>query len=86
MRPLREDLAAYLENIQLLDREVGDILSKFEKLGLLKNTIVFFLSDHGRPTLKVKYWMYDSGTRIPFIVRIPQQMLPTKGFSVGRHE
>ncbi len=81
--PLREDWAAYLENIQLLDREVHDILARFETLGLLDNTIIFFLSDHGRPTLKGKYWMYDSGTKIPFIIKIPQQMQPPKGFKRG---
>lgn len=83
VQPLREDWALYLENIQLLDREVAGILQEFEQRGLLKNTIIFFLSDHGRPTLKGKYWMYDSGTRIPFIIHIPEGLELPKGFTRG---
>jgi uncharacterized sulfatase len=82
-RPIREDWAAYLENVQLLDNEVKEILDKFEKKGLLNNTIIFFFSDHGRPFLKAKYWAYDSGIRIPFIVYIPKEMAAPKGFQAG---
>lgn len=83
VRPLREDWALYLENIQLLDNEVKNILADFEKRGLLENTIIFFLSDHGCPTLRGKYWLYDSGTRIPFIIYIPEGMRLPKGFKPG---
>lgn len=83
VRPLLEDWALYLENIQLLDNEVNNILEDFEKRGLLENTIIFFLSDHGRPTLRGKYWMYDSGIRIPFIIHIPKGMKLPKGFKPG---
>lgn len=84
VRPLREDWAAYYENIQLLDNEIKGILDNFEENGLLENTIVFFLSDHGRPTLKGKYWMYDSGINVPFIIHIPKGMDLPEGFSPGK--
>ena len=83
VKPLRDDWAAYQENIQLLDWEVKDILAEFETRGLLENTIVFFFSDHGRPALKGKYWMYDSGTRIPFIVHLPKDMKTPAGYQAG---
>lgn len=83
VQPLREDWAAYLENIQLLDREVKGILADFEERGLLENTIVMFFSDHGRPTLKGKYWMYDSGIRIPFVVHLPKGVAFPRGFEPG---
>lgn len=83
VKPLRDDWAAYLENIQLLDNEVKNILLDFEKRGLLENTIIFFFSDHGRPMLRGKYWMYDSGTRIPFILNIPKGVQLPKGFKPG---
>lgn len=81
--PIREDWAAYLENVQLLDGEVKDILDRFERRELLKNTIIFFFSDHGRPFLKGKYWTYDSGIQIPFIVYVPKGMDSPFGFSAG---
>jgi uncharacterized sulfatase len=83
VKPMREDWAAYLENIQLLDSEVGEFLDRFEKRGLLDNTIIFFFSDHGRPFLRAKYWTYDSGIRVPFIVNFPKKMAVPKGFRTG---
>lgn len=81
--PIREDWAAYLENVQLLDNEVKVILDSFEKRGLLENTIIFFFSDHGRPFLRGKYWTYDSGIHIPFIVYFPKGMITPEGFIPG---
>ncbi len=81
--PIREDWAAYLENVQLLDKEVKEILDDFQKRGLLKNTIIFFLSDHGRPFLKGKYWTYDSGIRIPFILYVPKGLDVPKNYKAG---
>jgi len=83
VRPLREDWALYLENIQLLDAEVKKILDDFESRGLLENTIIFFLSDHGRPMLRAKCWLYDSGIQIPFIVYIPEGMKSPEGYQAG---
>jgi uncharacterized sulfatase len=83
VQPLREDWALYLENIQLLDAEVKQILDDFDSCGLLESTIVFFLSDHGRPTLRGKYWMYDSGIQIPFIVYVPKGMKFPEGYQAG---
>lgn len=83
VQPLREDWALYLENIQLLDAEVKQILADFESRGLLENTIIFFFSDHGRPTLRGKYWMYDSGIQIPFIVSVPKEIETSKGYKAG---
>ncbi|MCA9129658.1 MAG: HEAT repeat domain-containing protein, partial [Planctomycetales bacterium] len=35
--------------------------------------IIFFFSDHGVGLPRAKRWLYDSGTRIPLIVRVPAQ-------------
>ena len=83
VQPLAKDWALYLENIQLLDNEVKEILADFEQRGLLENTIIFFFSDHGRPMLRAKLWLYDSGTRIPFIIYIPPGVEYPEGFQPG---
>ena len=67
----RLDWALYLETIQILDRKVGQILQRLEDEGLVENTVVFFTGDHGRPMLRAKQWLYDSGIQIPLIVRWP---------------
>ncbi len=67
----RKDWGLYLESIQILDRKVGKILDRLDEEGLTDNTIVFFISDHGRAHIRCKQFLYDGGIRIPLIVRYP---------------
>ena len=67
----RKDWALYLETIQYVDKEVGEILNKLDRDGLAENTVVFFLGDQGRPMVRSKQFLYDSGVRTPLIVRWP---------------
>jgi hypothetical protein len=67
----RKDWADYIASINALDAEVGKTMAKLEADGLLKNTIVFYFGDHGRPMVRGKQWLYEGGIRIPFIVRWP---------------
>ena len=69
---IRKDWALYLESIQILDRKVGDILRRLDDEGLTDNTIVFFMSDHGRAHIRCKQFLYDGGIHIPLIVRYPE--------------
>ena len=66
-----KDWALYLESIQILDRKVGNILKRLDDEGLSENTIVFFMSDHGRAHIRCKQFLYDGGIHIPLIVRYP---------------
>lgn len=70
----RKDWASYLETVQLMDRQVGLVLEEVESRGWSRNTIVIFFSDHGRPFSRAKYFLYDSGIRIPLLVYCPEQM------------
>ncbi len=67
----RKDWALYLESIQILDKKVGRILDRLDSEGLTENTIIFFLSDHGRAHVRCKQFLYDGGIHIPLIVRWP---------------
>ena len=66
---VRKDWALYLESIQILDRKVGQILKRLDDEGLSDNTIIFFMSDHGRAHIRCKQFLYDGGIHIPLIVR-----------------
>lgn len=68
---IRRDWANGLEQMQLVDREVGALLKRLDHEGLSKNTIVFFIGDHGRCHIRGKQFLYDEGTRIPMIMRWP---------------
>ncbi|MEO0448637.1 MAG: sulfatase/phosphatase domain-containing protein, partial [Verrucomicrobiota bacterium] len=68
----REDWKRNYEVITAADAWAGDHLRALEEAGLAENTIVFIWSDHGVGLPRAKRWLYDSGTRIPFLVSIPE--------------
>ena len=70
---VRHDLKKLYNNIAHLDRQVGEILDQLREDGLLEKTIIFFYSDHGGPLPRQKRMVYDSGLRVPMIVRYPDQ-------------
>jgi N-sulfoglucosamine sulfohydrolase len=71
---VREDLARMYDNIAAMDAWAGDILDNLRTDGLLTNTIVMFWSDHGDGMPRAKRWLYDSGIKIPLIIRWPGQL------------
>lgn len=70
----RNTIARHYDNIALMDREVGKILSELKSSGNDKNTVVFFWSDHGDGLPRAKRWPYDSGTKIPLVIRWPEHL------------
>jgi uncharacterized sulfatase len=69
----RRDWADYLESIQVLDRQIGQVLKRLDEEGLTENTVVFYFGDHGRPHVRGKQWLYEGGIRVPLIVRDPRR-------------
>ncbi len=70
---MRHDWAQYYDKITQMDSEVGEILQQLEADGLADNTIVFYYGDHGGVLGRSKRFVYESGTHVPFIVRIPEK-------------
>ncbi|MEM7479370.1 MAG: sulfatase [Planctomycetota bacterium] len=73
---IRRDWATGLEQMQIVDREVGALLNRLEDEGLAENTLVFFIGDHGRCHIRGKQFLYDGGIRIPMIMRWPGKVKP----------
>ena len=69
---VREDWKRYYELITALDHWVGKMIQQLKDDGLYEKTIVFFWSDHGVGLPRAKRGLYDSGTHIPLVVRIPK--------------
>lgn len=67
----RRDWADYLESIQLMDGQVGELLHRLEADGIADNTVVFFIGDNGGCHVRGKQWLYDGGIHVPLIVRWP---------------
>jgi len=67
------DIRRVYSNIVAMDQQVGDVLAELEADGLLDNTIIFWYSDHGGPLPRQKRLLYDSGMRLPMIIRFPDR-------------
>ena len=72
----RANWARYYDMWTEVDAQVADLLGQLDRDGLAANTIVFFASDHGRGFPRAKRWAYDSGIRVPLIVRWPGHLEP----------
>jgi arylsulfatase A-like enzyme len=70
---IRADVAKHYDNIIALDAQVGKLVAQLKEDGLLDKTIIFFFSDHGDGLPRSKRWVYDSGTRVPLIIRQPDK-------------
>ena len=73
---VRKDWARYYDLISVMDGQVKAILQQLEDDGLADRTIVFFWGDHGRGLPRAKRFVYDSGLRVPLIVRWPGTIAP----------
>ena len=72
----RKDWAKYLDSIQWMDRWMGLLRERLENEGILENTVIVFIGDHGRCEVRGKQWCYDSGLGIPLIIRCPKKYQP----------
>jgi arylsulfatase A-like enzyme len=70
---VRQDIAQYHDRIAQMDGFVGGKLKELEAAGLLDSTIVVYYSDHGGAIPRGKRFLYDSGTRVPLIISVPER-------------
>lgn len=73
---VRLDIAQHYEDATAMDYVVGDVLRFLDTSGLAANTVVIFFGDHGSPLPRGKRWLYDSGLRVPLLVRWPGVIPP----------
>jgi N-sulfoglucosamine sulfohydrolase len=79
---VRRDLARHYDNIAYMDAEVGGILERLEQDGLADSTIVTWTTDHGDGLPRAKRDLFDSGIKVPMIIRWPAAFRP-EGLSPG---
>jgi arylsulfatase A-like enzyme len=68
---IRKDIARHLSNVELMDKQVGEIIQQLKDDGLYDNTIIFFFSDHGDALPFVKREITQRGLKVPLIIRFP---------------
>jgi hypothetical protein len=70
---MRHDWAQYYDKVEDMDSRVGELLKELEEAGLDENTIVFYYADHGGVLGRSKRYLYETGTHVPMIIRIPEK-------------
>ena len=65
----RNTIARHYSNVELMDAEIGAFIKQLKDDGLYDNTIIFFYSDHGGPLPRQKREIYDSGLKVPFMIK-----------------
>ena len=68
---VRKELAHYYSSVRRADDCVASVLKALHEAGNEKDTVVFFLSDHGMPLPFAKTALWHHSTRTPWIVRWP---------------
>ncbi len=66
---IRHDLAVNYSNLIRLDEQVGEIMMQLKEDGLYENSIIFFYSDHGGPFPRYKRALYETGIKVPLVVK-----------------
>lgn len=67
----REEMAELQGAVHRMDEGVGAILARLEALGLAEDTVVVFTTDHGLALPRAKCTLYDAGTGVALIMRVP---------------
>jgi arylsulfatase A-like enzyme len=78
---MKHDWAQYYDKLEEMDHQAGALLKELEEQGLAENTIVFYYSDNGGILGRSKRFVYESGLRVPLIIRFPEKY---KGLSPGQ--
>ncbi len=73
---VRADMARHYNNIAAMDAEVGTIVGQLESDGLLESTIVIWTTDHGDGLPRSKRELFDSGIKVPMVIRWPERFRP----------
>jgi len=73
-------IASYYTSVEFLDRNVGTVLDALKASGRERNTIVFYLGDHGYMLGQhgrfEKHCCFEPAIRAPLVVRYPNQVKP----------
>ncbi len=75
-KAVREDIAKFYNNINVMDAVVGNIIERLEKDGLAESTIVIWTTDHGDCLPRAKRDLTLSGLKVPMVIYWPEAYRP----------
>lgn len=65
------DWAAYLDSVRMTDAMVGEVIARLKDEGVLENTLIIFMTDHGISHARGKQFLYDEGIHVPLVIKGP---------------
>ena len=68
---IRKDIAVNYSNLIRLDKKIGKIINELKQEGLYEKSIIFFYSDHGGPFPRHKRSLYETGIKVPLVIKFP---------------
>ena len=71
---VRASIAQHYDNVHHVDAQVAAILGNLQADDLMEQTVVMWTTDHGDGLPRAKRSVYDSGLRVPLIVRYPHDV------------
>lgn len=69
---VRHDIAVNYSNLARMDAKIGELIDQLKEDGLYDNTIIFFYGDHGGPFPRHKRALYETGTKVPMVIKFPE--------------
>lgn len=65
----------YRGEVEYMDRNLGDFFDSLKKMGIYKDLVIFFTSDHGEEFYEHKGWwhgttLYEEQIRIPLMIKL----------------
>ncbi len=67
----RQSIAWYYDALSMQDAQIGKVLEALAQSPYADNTIVIYMTDHGRGLAREKRWCYEAGLHLPLIVAAP---------------
>ncbi|TWU49186.1 Arylsulfatase [Rubripirellula reticaptiva] len=80
---LRYTRARYHDRMMDIDEHVGKVVADLTQAGELENTFIFYFGDHGGVLPRSKGYVYESGLRVPLVVRVPEKFKTATSRSLG---
>src|SRR5690606_16985086 len=70
-------------SIALTDKQIGAVIERLRKDGLMDSTIIFFFSDHGEGIPRGKTNGINLGHRVPFVIWFPPMYRHLSPWPIG---
>lgn len=67
----RRDMAAYQRSAAIADESAGVVLDALKRAGVWEESLIFFTTDHGPAFPHMKCTLYDTGTGVSLMMRLP---------------